>query len=184
MSGLLFCRAACVLPPPLACFLLASLFFWCYMRVFFKVCWHWMSRAQIRVKSTYPNSFPVLVTVWFVWPWEEGWVIFLREEVWVLGAPKRTLSDEPSSPARSAPGSVCSCLSCWRVNTDLVVWWSKRFDPCHHDRLSAWLTVHIVPRAGSPEILPTFTKAFLECSHQASLFTLLILPCICIFSIR
>lgn len=75
-------------------------------------------------------------------------------------------------------------ITAWAAGELLQIWWCDRvkdFDPCHHDSPSVWFTVHTVPWAAwlqyifAPKILPTFTKAFLKCSYQASLFTLLIL---------
>lgn len=61
------------------------------------------------------------------------------------------------------------------------------FDPCHHDSPSVWFTTKLLALycrpawlnyIFAPEILLTLTKAFLECSYQASLFTSLMLRCL------
>jgi len=75
------------------------------------------------------------------------------------------------------------------------MWWYSRekgFDPCHRDSPSVWYTTELLQLylrwawlnyIFTPAVLATFTKAFLECSYQASLFTSLIYPGSCIFNI-
>lgn len=64
-------------------FLVFLLSFWCYMKGFLK-CLLALGVESLNKSKAYPNSFPALVTFWFVWGWEEGWVIFFRGEVWVF----------------------------------------------------------------------------------------------------